>query len=85
MIETLIMEMVVHQVVEFNHSISVQVFHQFVLIMAQLFVVIEELKLAKHVMMEILLIEMDVMINVKFKLVFHYQLAFHYLVKFQRI
>jgi hypothetical protein len=52
MIETLSAEMDVHQIVEFNHSSSVQEFLQFVLIMVQLFVVIEELKLAKHVMME---------------------------------
>ena len=87
MIETLSMEMVVHQAVESNHSFSVQEFLQFVLIMVQLFVVIEEFKLVKLVMMETLLMVMDAMINVKFKLhpiVIHRQLVFHYSVKSQQ-
>lgn len=68
MIEISSMEMVVHQAVESNHSFSVQEFLQFVLIMVQLFAVIEELKLVKLVMMETLLMVMDVTIDVKFKL-----------------
>lgn len=87
MIETLSVEMVVPQPVEFNNSISVQEFLQSVLTMVQPFVVIEKLKLVKLVMMETLLMVMDVMINVKLNLpqiIMEHQQDYPYLVKSQQ-